>query len=548
MKKKKTIVVLPLILAVILSVAASCSIQNKKGDDETMTDTAGTAQTDNNITDDTGRGSGILGTSIRENGAKGDGKSDDHYAFIKGADGWLMIPKGKYLIKKDIVIKDNMSISPGAVIMPDDGVTVTVEGQIDAGKYKIFGEGGEFVINTENECCPEWFGAKADGKTDSTVAIQKAIDSFSDGCGTVVFSSGTYIISDSLRISEGQCFLTLRGTTGKIRESTPSIIIADRKKPALEIKGASAGGTFDGNLEGVTVSHLVFSRSVMGGENSDTILIENTLYTTLEHVGFSKSQNGVRAVNANGLRFNGCHGTTGGDIIGNEVRGIYIDGTERGSTGILVTDYIYYGYASEKSISYAYKDISKVGDTGDRRISNFECAGTVDYGIAIYSDASGWAEDISINAMTMDGVRKAGIWLSSAGARTWQQANISNVYLRLAFNGGEALTVKKFSNVNVAAFHVDNAVENGGNTAISKEDSPGGTISASSFGGADYESIISLTGCKDSAVIGCTSEYSGKIVLKSSENCIIASNAMPKAVLEVTGSSNCEIGLNRFSQ
>lgn len=142
MKKKKTIVVLPLILAVILSVAASCSIQNKKGDDETMTDTAGTAQTDNNITDDTGRGSGILGTSIRENGAKGDGKSDDHYAFIKGADGWLMIPKGKYLIKKDIVIKDNMSISPGAVIMPDDGVTVTVEGQIDAGKYKIFGEGG----------------------------------------------------------------------------------------------------------------------------------------------------------------------------------------------------------------------------------------------------------------------------------------------------------------------------------------------------------------------------------------------------------------------
>lgn len=46
-----------------------------------------------------------------------------------------------------------------------------------------------------------WFGAKGDGSTDSTAAIQKAIDCLNGDGGVVYIPSGTYILTGSLEIS-----------------------------------------------------------------------------------------------------------------------------------------------------------------------------------------------------------------------------------------------------------------------------------------------------------------------------------------------------------
>ncbi|WP_029905184.1 glycosyl hydrolase family 28-related protein [Prevotella sp. 10(H)] len=52
------------------------------------------------------------------------------------------------------------------------------------------------------------FGAKADGKTDDTKAIQKAMDSFGSRGGTVYLPNGTYLIAGSLNIPQA---VTLKG-------------------------------------------------------------------------------------------------------------------------------------------------------------------------------------------------------------------------------------------------------------------------------------------------------------------------------------------------
>lgn len=55
----------------------------------------------------------------------------------------------------------------------------------------------------ENYVNVKWFGAKGDGSTDDTAAIQAAIDVLPGGGGTVSLPGGTYNISSAIRIGDG---------------------------------------------------------------------------------------------------------------------------------------------------------------------------------------------------------------------------------------------------------------------------------------------------------------------------------------------------------
>ena len=497
------------------------------------------------------RNNGTATESVYDLGAVGDGKTDDSAAFAASGDGWLRVPAGRYRIAKKTAVKRKLSFEPGAVIEAEAGVAITFREVIEAGEsYQII-RNGRVVMEKNNICYPEWFGAVADGKTDCTAAIQQAINSLAGGYGKIVFAGKKYLVSDTIRIKNGQDHLTLEGIVRHTRENAPTIVSAKATGAVLEIKGSSGEGDYSGSLEDITVRNMEFSRQTMGGENTDTIYIDGTLYTTLENVGFSMSQNGVRVVGGNGIRFNTCHGTTGGDIPGKEVRGIYIDGTKRGSTGILITDYIYYGYGSPNSISYGYKDYNARGavggTTGDRRITNFECSGDVDYGIAIMSDSCGWSCDVTISAVTMDGVRKSGIYMYAAGSRTFQQANIVNTYFRLAHAGAEAVTVDTYSNVNIVNLMVDNAVEGAKNTAVSYKKASGGTVTSTAFAGNDYDCVIKLEKCSNIAVTANTSVYGGRIALTGSKNCVITGNAMNLVRFEGSDNTNCIAETNIFA-
>lgn len=489
--------------------------------------------------------------NVYDLGATGDGKTDDSAAFSSEGEEWLLVPKGRYKIAKNIDVTRSLVFEAGAVLEVEAGISITFKGYIDApDSYHII-KNGRIVMEKNNICYPEWFGAVADGKTDCTAAIQQAINCFPNGYGKIVFTGEKYLVTDTIKIRNGQDHLSLEGIVRHTRENAPSILLNKSTGAVLEIKGTSGSGDYSGSLEDITVRNMEFSRSSMGGEGTDTIYIESTLYTTLENVGFSMSQNGVRVVGGNGIRFTTCHGTTGGDLPGKEVRGIYIDGTERGSTGILITDYLYYGYGSPNSICYGYKDYNAPGavggTTGDRRITNFECSGDVDYGIAIISDSCGWSCDVSISAITMDGVRKSGIYMYAAGSRTFQQANIVNTYFRLNSTEAQAVTVDTYSNVNVLNMMVDNAVEGAKNTAISYKKANGGTVSAVAFAGSNYDQIIRLDRCSNVVISGNTSIFSGKLSVLNSKYCIVTGNSMNQVTYTEQNNTNCISETNIFA-
>ncbi|MDD2553235.1 MAG: glycosyl hydrolase family 28-related protein [Desulfotomaculaceae bacterium] len=81
--------------------------------------------------------------------------------------------------------------------MKSSGCIVREQGAgYKAGSYNITRAAVVSIINVKE------FGAKGDGETDDTAALQNAVDSLSPGGGTVVFPPGTYITKDQITVRD----------------------------------------------------------------------------------------------------------------------------------------------------------------------------------------------------------------------------------------------------------------------------------------------------------------------------------------------------------
>lgn len=119
--------------------------------------------------------------NIKYFGAKGDGVTDDSQYFINiGSRDSIIIPKGIYFINNNITIDCDLMFLKGAIIKIADGCTITINGTIKSGLYKIFeySDSSSIIVNPAKNKVgfPEWFGAVAnDGNIDCTKAIEDCI-------------------------------------------------------------------------------------------------------------------------------------------------------------------------------------------------------------------------------------------------------------------------------------------------------------------------------------------------------------------------------------
>jgi len=191
---------------------------------------------------------------------------DDAIAAI-GSDNKTLLVTEPEICDTNFTVPSNVTVKfeRGGKWIINDGITVTIHGQIDAGLWQIFQYTGTGTVKGSagvTEVYPEWWGAKGDGVADDTTAIQQAINS---GVGkSVVFSQTTYLISDTIHIGQGYGFVDLIGKS----MSGVHITSSNNSKDILQIHGLWSG---------YNVKNLNLSFTSVGTGNG-IVFVNNTGY------------------------------------------------------------------------------------------------------------------------------------------------------------------------------------------------------------------------------------------------------------------------------
>lgn len=109
-------------------------------------------------------------------------------------------------------------------------------------------------LAVESFVTPEMFGAKGDGVTDDTAAIQAALDNA--GKKRLVFGAKTYLISSSIR-SENMIDISGSGTNTVITAASPVTFYINNQSATAANRGASNRGCDIGNMRLHNVGFLL---------------------------------------------------------------------------------------------------------------------------------------------------------------------------------------------------------------------------------------------------------------------------------------------------
>jgi hypothetical protein len=148
--------------------------------------------------------------NVQGYGAVGDGKADDRPAIAaaaqQAAGATLFLPAGRYRLAQDLALAESVSLLflPGAILVPDRGVTITIDGNIDAGAHQLFdlGAAGSALRGRIKapHVLPQWFGAKGDNQADDTRPLQQAIDAALQAGVNLSIPAGRYKTSATLTV------------------------------------------------------------------------------------------------------------------------------------------------------------------------------------------------------------------------------------------------------------------------------------------------------------------------------------------------------------
>lgn len=501
-----------------------------------------------------------LRKSVIDYGADDTGAASSVAAFAAAATaGDVLVPAGTFLIDDNVTLAAPVEVLPEAQISVSTTKTLTFSRGFTAAETQhVFTGAGDVAFSPVYvaQAYPEWWGAIADGSTDSYAAIQSAVDAYPTGGGKIILRR-PYRVSDTVLVTKGNTAIHA-AVSGSRYVNVPHLTSSDTTKPCVKFLGTSAGGDYDGTLEHVELIGVNCTRSAMGVAGSHTIEVVNVLYCTIRDCGWTRSQYGLYAKNVAGLLLDGKNiFGPGGDIAAVELAGIYVDGTAQNSTGIMIEGKpLFYGEPNPTaSVVFAYLDRATGGGTlgaGDRQIDGLQCSGPV-HSLVYIQDGGGFSADVFIKNPMADNCIGDGIVIKSPTKAPHQQTDIIGAWISLVNASGQAIGVVLEGRKNAK---IDATVINAGNTANKGVVLRGSQakVSVTLDGVVNWAKAIEtamLSGsidCSQTNIIGCVGNNTGPVDLTAWLGGVLTGNCMPFAVVTVAAGSNFNKGAgNNFS-
>lgn len=138
--------------------------------------------------------------NVRDFGAVGNGSVDDATAFSAAiaACSSIQVSQGTYLIGSNLNVPSTtqMVFLGGGVIAPSTGVTVSINGDIQAGNYQIFGGLGHVTIGDTKSVTATWWPG------DIGAEINAAIVSLAPSCGEIHIPRGAFSFANPIQAND----------------------------------------------------------------------------------------------------------------------------------------------------------------------------------------------------------------------------------------------------------------------------------------------------------------------------------------------------------
>lgn len=207
-------------------------------------------------------------------------------------------------MKTDITLKDGQCVKTLGYYEPNDG----------GGADYIF-QNKDFNLIVKNYITPEMFGAKGDGVTDDTVAIQKAFDS--DLSNIVIFSRKTYLITSQLNINKSKL---IRGAGYSYTPNQSTVLKCDKDCIKINVSYVKIANIYlQGNKDNQPYEYLAITVKDINSKAIAQVTLEDIFIAYFDEGGkingYSWNYNNVNINNVNrgfnilggtAHRFNAC--------------------------------------------------------------------------------------------------------------------------------------------------------------------------------------------------------------------------------------------------
>ena len=273
------------------------------------------------------------------------------------------------------------------------------------------------TVGLEVFTTPEMYGAKGDGSTDDTAAVQAAFNAAT--ANKPIILTGQYYCTETITVKRDT---TVIGASSRPRAVLiPYFIFSNAVNPAFSIVGAQdINVDYGGTLENVTFKGVTVGLKNPATAASVAFKVQWARFFTLEDCSVHGFTTAVDFANNNGMLIKNFEYSTNGSV---NVT-VFNKFNNGGNTGLKLQHIVVNNFSEGISKAVVLSDTTGDGQTGDRWFEDWLCVGPWN-NVIYYTHGTGFSRHVYINRIFADHLIDNLVYLVGSGAN--EDAQITDI-------------------------------------------------------------------------------------------------------------------------